>query len=142
MVNGLEPDRMLEALEDPQRPPVPESVRSFNSLHQVANVVTLWQLLIAICFATPVMGMIASATKEAFSALAWVGAIGTAAIVGLGCALVMWITGRAVFRRVHFYSAAQEAWIFRALYLGGFVWMLIVGAFSVWLSSAMVRLMR
>jgi len=103
---------------------------------------TLWQLLIAICFATPVMGMIALGKKADLSPSAWVAAMGTAAAVGFGCAFVMWFSGRTLARRSQTYSVTQEVWISRGLYAGGVLWMLGVSALSVWLCSTMVKLIR
>ncbi len=103
---------------------------------------TLWQLLMAICFATPIMGMIASAQKANLQPLAWVIAIASAVVVGLASALVMWASGRMLARRVHVYSSRQEVWMSRGLYLGGVLWMLSVAGVSVWLSSTMVNVVR
>src|SRR5690242_17132937 len=103
---------------------------------------TLWQLLMAICSATPIMGMIASAKKANLQPLAWVAAMATAVAVGLGCALVMWLSGRTLARRAHGYSVTQEVWMFRGLYVRGSVWVLCVAALSVWFCSTMVNLVR
>ena len=103
---------------------------------------TLWQLLMAMCFATPIMGMIASAQKANLRPLSWVIAVAAAAAVGLACALVIWASGRMLAQRVHAYTAKQELWMSRGLYLGGVLWMLSVAALSVWLSSTMVNLVR
>ena len=106
------------------------------------NLMTLWHLLLGICFAIPITGMVASAQQANLKPTAWILAISMAVGVGLISALGMWASGRMLSRRMHAFSPKQEGWALRGLYLGGLLCLLGVAALSVWLSSAVVNILR
>lgn len=101
---------------------------------------TLWHLLEAICFVTPISGALAGArlSKAGFGGYAL--GIGVGLALGFCFAWTMWNAGRAfVARTKNKPDSARESYA-RLLYFGAILWIafgLVVGE---WASSAAMRL--
>ena len=114
-----------------------------RSADNVDADMTLWQLLILICFGAGVGGALGEAghAKAGFGGYALATTVGV--VVGIGSAWTMWITHKIVvtslMRRPDWKDASsQQEWSLRALYFSKFVWIVFAGFLGWWLS----RLLR
>jgi hypothetical protein len=102
-------------------------------------VVSLWDLLTAICCSMAVGGALASAkiAKVGFSGYAF--AITVGLVVGLGCAYLMRIVGKTIAARVKGNSVLIQERFFRALYFAAMLWIFFAGFLGFLASSVLLR---
>ena len=106
-----------------------------------ANVMTLWHLLVGICFGMPIPFALQSAgeAKVGFGGYALAITIGLA--VGVSCAWTMWISGKTAGNRISkLDSESLKHWCFRALYASSIFWIFLSAVLGEWASSALLRL--
>jgi len=105
---------------------------------------TLWDLLIAICFTIPIAGALSSAKHLNVGVGGYALAIIVGLALGISFAWTQWQAGKTLFRYVEHkrgrLSKSVREWCFRALYLAGVFWILVAGAVGGWASSVMMRL--
>ena len=101
---------------------------------------TLWDLLIAVCFAMPLASSIVTAkhSKMGFGGHALATAIGLA--LGVCCARTMWTVGDKVAARIKRQSESRQEWYFRALYFTAVLWVAFAFCLGEWMSSLVLRL--
>jgi ABC-type nickel/cobalt efflux system permease component RcnA len=101
---------------------------------------TLWHLLISICFVLPITCALGSAER------AKVGYSGYALALSIGLALAvlstwaMWTVGKTVASRRKMQSVSLGERYARMLYLAAILWIMFVGFLGLWLPSALFRL--
>jgi hypothetical protein len=103
-------------------------------------MVSLWDLLTALCFAMPIAGALASAKPARVGFNSYVLAITIGVVLGLGCAYIMRTAGKAVASRSKGHSVSVRERYFRALYLAAIVWIVLGLFLGSWASSNLLRL--
>jgi hypothetical protein len=88
---------------------------------------TLWHLLVGICFAMPIMAAIDTARQAKVHIVGYVLAITIALVMGSGFAWIMWATGRAVGTKIEQRSVLWQKWCFRGLYFAALLWIVVAG---------------
>jgi hypothetical protein len=101
---------------------------------------TLWLLLILICFVMPIAGALTSAelARVGFGGYALAIVIGLA--VGTGCAWTMWTVGGIAVARTKRHSVSLQEWCARAAYFAAVLWIVVAGLLGGWVSSLLLRL--
>jgi hypothetical protein len=104
--------------------------------------VTLWQLLIGVCFATTVGGAVGSARAVNAAATGYGVAITIVVAIGTVFSWAMWKRPKAVVPRVLRLDERDPIsdWCFRAFYASTFIWIAFALLVGSWLSSLAVRL--
>jgi hypothetical protein len=102
-------------------------------------MVTLWDLLTAVCLAMPVAGALASAklAKAGFGGYALATTIGLA--LGVCCALTMRTLGRTVAANIKRHTESTQGWYFSALYAAAMLWIVFALFLGEWVSSVLMR---
>jgi hypothetical protein len=106
-------------------------------------MVTLWQLLIFICFWMPIGGAIASARHAKVGPGGYALAMTVGLAVGACCAWTMWIMHKAFatnLRQRPDWQHAMSKWYFRTFYFSKILWIGFALLLGAWLSSAVLRL--
>ena len=104
-----------------------------------AAVVTLWDLLTAVCFAMPIAGALASAKDAKVGWGGYIVAITIALALGGFCAWAMRTVGHAIAARSERHSVSLGEWYFRALYLAAILWIVFALFLGNWATSALMR---
>ena len=105
-------------------------------------MVTLWQLLVLICFAAPIGPALASASLSGSGPGGYVIAVGAGVLVGLCCAWAMWVTHgivRRTLQRRGDYNVVIVEWQHRAFYLAKVVWIVVAAILGFWSSALALR---
>lgn len=100
---------------------------------------SLWDLLIAICFAMPIGGALASAkiAKVGFGGYSL--SITMGLVVGVGCAWTMQTIGKTVVLHIRRHPESEHERYFRTLYFAAMLWMVFALFLGEWLSLALLR---
>ena len=101
---------------------------------------TLWHLLVGMCFATPFVAAFDTATKAKAGLGGYALALALALVMGAGFGWLLWTTGGAVGERIQQRSSSLQAWYFRALYFSAVVWIVVVGLVAQQTLSTVLRL--
>jgi hypothetical protein len=86
----------------------------------------LWDLLNAMCFATPVIFGVLGAKDAKVGFVGYTLAIGIGLVLGAGCTWTMWTVGERVGSTLQSYPQQQRERYFRDLYLAAVLWLLVV----------------
>jgi hypothetical protein len=118
--------------------PAPQQWPTDNG--DATNVVSLWHLLLLICFVAPIGGALASAklAKVGFGGYALATTLGLG--LGVCCAWIMKAVGAAVAARTERKSESLQERYFRALYIAAMLWIMFTVFLGEWLSSVVLRL--
>ena len=92
------------------------------------------------CFMTPLVAALDTATHAKMGLVGYAVAIATALVMGSGFAWIMWSTGRVVGARIKQRSASLQGWYFRAMYFTAVLWIVAVGFVAQWVLAAALRL--
>jgi hypothetical protein len=105
-------------------------------------MVTLWHLLMAVCFVMPLAGALAGAklSKAGFGGYALVVTVGLA--LGLCFAWTMWTVGKIVAAHTKGKPVPAQEWYARALYFGAALWIPLGLFLGNWVSSAVLKLVQ
>jgi hypothetical protein len=108
--------------------------------HVNANMVSLWDLLTAVCSVMPIGGALASAqyAKVGFGGYTLAVTIGLA--LGVCGAWTMRAVGKTVAARIRRQTVSMHQRYFRALYFAAVVWIVFALFLGGWVSSALMRL--
>jgi|SRR5580700_2219373 hypothetical protein len=99
----------------------------------------LWTMLNAICFLISVIAAVEGAKQARVGFSGYALAILIGLILGGTCTRAMWTVGERVIAAVQPYAKPKQEMYFRALYLGGVMWILIVVFIADHVTLAMVR---
>jgi cation transport ATPase len=100
---------------------------------------TLWDLLIGICFAVPIGGALESARSAKAGLCGYALAITVGIALGACCAWTMRTVGGTVYAHIERYSESLQERYCRVLYFAAMVWIVIVVFLGKWVSSALLR---
>lgn len=102
-------------------------------------MVTLWDLLIAVCFVVPIGGALGSArlAKTGFTGYALAAALGL--LLGLLLARIMVVLGKIVAAHIKRQPESAQEQYFRALYFTPMLWIVFGLFLGGWISSAALR---
>jgi hypothetical protein len=118
-------------------------VRALDERVDEYAMVTLWQLLILICFAIPIGGALASAKLAMVGVGGYALAVTVGLAVGACCAWAMWTTHKIVvtnLQRHPDWEHSMSEWYFRAFYFAKMLWIAVALFLGAWLSSLLLRL--
>ena len=101
---------------------------------------TLWDLLIGVCFAMPVGGALASAKLAKAGFTGYVLAITTGLALGACFVWTMWTVGKAVRAYTKRQPVSSQERNYRALYFGAMLWIVFGLFLGGWVSSAAMKL--
>jgi len=104
--------------------------------------VTMWQLLIGICFAFAVGTAVAPARIAGAGIGGYVLAVAAGVAVGASCSWIMWRMHRALMPKLlhSFERGDQRAnWYGRGFYVSKVLWIILAGVLGFWLSAALLR---
>lgn len=99
------------------------------------TVVSMWHVLVPICFLVSIGGATISARLTHLGASGYALAAGVGVIVGFCFAGTMWVTAK----RVHASSSSPKFVV--ALYLAAIPWIIIAGLVGQWASSALLHVL-
>ena len=104
------------------------------------DMVSLWDLLLVICFAMPIGGALSSASirKVGFGGYALAITLGLA--LGACCAWAMRTVGATVAAHIQRHPVSLHDRYFRALYFAAMLWIILTLFLGGWVSSALLRL--
>jgi hypothetical protein len=102
-------------------------------------VVTLWALLLALCFAMPIAGALAAAksAKVGFGGYALAITVGVA--LGAFCAWTMHTVGAVVHAHTQGESVPLKERYARALYFAAMLWIILALFIGEWVSLVLLR---
>src|SRR5258707_99239 len=100
---------------------------------------TLWGLLLALCFGMPVGGALASPGLARAGLRGYVAAIAGGLVLGTCCAWTMEAVGATVRRRIEKQPVSLRERYYRALYFVAMLWIMLAGLLGKWVSSVMLR---
>ncbi len=105
-----------------------------------ADNMTLWDLLIAFCFAMPIAGALASAklAKAGFSGYAL--AITSGLALGACFVWTIWTAGNTVDAYIKRQPVSLRERYIRALYFGAILWLVFGLFFGSWVTSVLIKL--
>jgi hypothetical protein len=104
---------------------------------------TVWDLLVSMCFFIATVGSIHAAKAARVGASGYLMAILAGVVIGAGCAFAMWKYGGAIGRRAsESTSESSKKWRFRLLYLSSVGWMAISGTLGAAFSAALLRIVQ
>ena len=104
---------------------------------------TLWQLLILLCFVMPIGGALGPAKVAKVGFVGYMLAIMVGLAVGASSAWMMWIMHKVVSRNLQQRPDEVQSvseWYFRGFYLSKILWIVISSLLGAWLSSLLLRL--
>jgi hypothetical protein len=101
--------------------------------------VSLWDLLIALCWAMPVAGALASARLARVGFFGYALTLVAGLVLGLGCAYILRTAGKTAVDGWGGNSTSTQEWYFRALYFVAVMWIVLALFLGAWASSAMLR---
>jgi hypothetical protein len=104
--------------------------------------VTLWQLLIGICFAFTVGTAVAPARMAGAGIRGYVLAVAAGIAVGASCSWIMWRMHKALMPKLlHSFERSDPLanWYGRAFYVSKVLWIMLAGVLGFCLSAALLR---
>ncbi len=105
-------------------------------------MVSLWDLLTALCFVMPIAGAVASARLAKAGFRGYVLAIIVGFALRLCCAWTMLIVGKAAAAHIKRHPESVQERHFGALYFGAILWIAFALFIGGWVSSVSTRLVR
>ena len=108
----------------------------------VFQIMTLWDLLLAVCFVMPVSGAIAAAKLIRAGVVGYVLSVLIGLMLGLGCAWIAHKTGASVHNRVKQRDNSVQNRYFRLLYLGAMLWIVFALFLGLWITSPILRALK
>jgi hypothetical protein len=104
-----------------------------------ADIMTLWDLMTALCFVMPLAGALATLRDVQNG---WLG-YGLASVIGLVigglCVWAMRAVGSYFATRSSAGSETLRPWYFRALYVAAAVWIIVALFLGSWVTAAFIR---
>ena len=101
---------------------------------------SLWDLLMGLCFAMPIAGGYASAKFVRAGFLGYLVVVTMGLALGFGCAYLMRQAGQIVGNPRQGDSVPPSEWQFRALYFAAMAWIVLSLFIGAWISSALLRI--
>jgi len=102
-------------------------------------MVSLWDLLLLLCFTMPIAGALLPAHSAKVGFNGYTVAIVVGVALGLGCSWSMRTIGKKISVSTRPYSASRREGYFRALYFAGVLWIAFAFFLGTWASSAALR---
>lgn len=101
---------------------------------------SLWHILVAICFLTPVVAALGMATDAKKGFLGYAIAVALGLVMGVISTRLMWASGKIVGEWITRRSESLQEWYFRALYFAAVIWIFAVAFLAQWVISAVIRI--
>jgi hypothetical protein len=110
-----------------------------TALVDAIDMVTLWDLLIALCFAMPIGGALASAKLAKTGFVGYALSVAVGLVLGLLLAWIMRTVGKIIAARIKQSPRSPEERYFRVLYFAAMLWIALGLFLGGWLSSVAMR---
>ena len=101
---------------------------------------TLFHLLLAICFFAPLEGAVVSATLARARFGGYTIAIVAGLVLGFGCAWAMFRVGMMVVAKLEFQPEQRKKWYAGAFLFSTLIWKVFSVFLGMWSSSTLLRL--
>jgi len=111
-------------------------------LRRGANTMTLWHLLVGLCFVMPIGFALQSANASGLGTSGYIysGALGL--LVGLLFAWVMWVFGKAIWTRTGESTPPRRSLYMITTLFAAIGWIALSGMCGEWMSSSMLRIVH
>ena len=103
---------------------------------------TLWSLLVALCFVMPLSGALASAKLLRVGLRGYAFSVLVGLLLGIGCAWIMQRVGSLFYARLKHCGVFSQERYFRLLYLGALVWIAFALFLGNWVTSPLLRVFK
>jgi hypothetical protein len=103
---------------------------------------TLWSLLIAMCFVMPLSCTLASAKLLRVGLRGYAFSVFIGLLLGFGCAWIMHKVGSLVYARLKKSDVSVQERYFRMLYFGAMVWIVFALFLGAWVTSPLLHVFK